>query len=336
MAATATTEPVGYNTVSLLANSDTYVSVPFQRPAAFVGQVASFSSNAITVAGAPSWASSQFVYASGSQSNTYYAFIRSGAKEGNYYTVTANGTNTLTVDLAGDTLTGLAPNDSISVIPYWSVSTIFPAADVGTSFDATTSVLTRKTEIFLLDLNSTGRSISTASTLFFFNGNWRKVGRPLTDNFNDMLITPDEFIIIRNNTATPRQLCATGNVITQKFSVVLRTLSSGKQDNVISVPRPIGVSLNDLGLVASGAFSPSPSVLGRTDELFVFDNTVPQKSRSASATFFYYNNGWRKVGQPLTTDFGASEIISAGTGIIIRKASSSSGNAQAWINTPTY
>ena len=60
--ATATTDPVGYTTSSLLANSDTLVSIPFTRPAAFTGAIASITGNTITLAGTPGFTASQYKY----------------------------------------------------------------------------------------------------------------------------------------------------------------------------------------------------------------------------------------------------------------------------------
>ena len=72
---TATTDPVGYTALSLPASSDSLISIPFTRPAAFVGAIGSISSNVITTASSPGWTASQYKYVSGTQSSTYYAII---------------------------------------------------------------------------------------------------------------------------------------------------------------------------------------------------------------------------------------------------------------------
>jgi uncharacterized protein (TIGR02597 family) len=335
LAATATTDPVGYNTLSLLANSDTYVSIPFHRTAAFVGQVASVSGNVITVAGTPGWSSSQFVYASGSQANTYYAFIRSGTKEGNYYTVTSNSGNTLTLDLAGDTLSGLAANDSLSVIPYWTLGTLFPASDAGVSFTVSPSVASIRTAILTPDLQTAGINLATTKSYFFYNSAWRQAGQSLAISKNDDILIPDTYFIVRNG-ANAGSFTHSGSVVMKKSVVPLLTQASAKQDNAVAITRPVPVSLNDSGLISSGAFTPSASPAVRKDELLVFDNTVAAKNKAASAIYYYYNNGWRKVGQAASTDFGATLVFGPDTGIQIRKAASGTGQASNWTNTPTY
>jgi uncharacterized protein (TIGR02597 family) len=74
----ATSEPVGFTTTSLLANSDTLISIPFTRPPEFSGAVQSISGNVITVAGRPGWTPNQFVYAAGLQPKTYFVLIGEG------------------------------------------------------------------------------------------------------------------------------------------------------------------------------------------------------------------------------------------------------------------
>jgi len=336
VAATATTDPVGYNTISLLANSDTYVSVPFHRPASFVGQVSSSASNVITVAGTPGWTASQFVYASGTQANTYYAFIRSGTKEGNYYTVTANSANTLTIDLAGDTLTGLAANDSISVIPYWTLGTLFPSTDVGVSF-TTSSIATINTSVIVPNLNGAGTNLSAGATYFYFNNAWRVVGQSFAINKNDDILLPDTYFIVRNtNSATAGTFTSTGSVPMKKAVVVLNTNGNGQQDNPVAITRPVAVSLADSGLVTSGAFGITPNWLSPTDTLLVFDNTVSAINKSASGTYYYYNNGWRKIGSAPTVDFGTTPIFGPGNGVIVRKATVVGASPSIWTNSPTY
>ena len=193
----AATDPVGFTTANLLANSDSLISIPFTRPAAFAGAISSISGSTITVSSSANFTANQFVYVQGTQSNTYYAIIGplmttvSGTvtatngstavtatagllsiavgdelivnglaynvasvtsdtaltlsraytgttgsglaatydhspKEGSYYTVTANGTNTLAVSLNGDSLSTVAAGTTVTLIPYWTLGVAFP------------------------------------------------------------------------------------------------------------------------------------------------------------------------------------------------------------------
>ena len=54
--------------------------------------------------------------------------------EGHWYMVTANSASTVTVNLNGDTLSSVAAGTQVSVIPYWSLNSVFPASAAGVSF----------------------------------------------------------------------------------------------------------------------------------------------------------------------------------------------------------
>src|SRR5205085_1438967 len=139
-----TTDPVGFVTISGLANSDTYLGIPFTRPAEFNGTIQAISSNpgsTITVNGAPAWLPNQFVYAAGTQSKHYYVLLGLGGtsnpKEGHFFAVTSNGPNTITVDTTSEDLSGVTANTQLTVVPYWTPAAIFPASDAGVSFTPT-------------------------------------------------------------------------------------------------------------------------------------------------------------------------------------------------------
>lgn len=330
---TVATDPVGFSTVQCLANSDTFVSVPFTRPPEFVGGLQSVSGNTITVSGNP-WTANQFVYAAGAQPKTYFLLIGSNAKEGSLYTVTANGTNTITVDLEGEDISSVQAGTQIVVTPYPTLGSVFPASDASVSFVPSASAVVRQTQILIPNYAGSGINLSAAATYYFLNNAWRKVGRASTENYNDDPFINSGYFIVRN-AGTATQLTPVGSVLMKKASVPLVTRAGGPQDNFVSVVRPVDVKLNDLGLISSGAFASSGSAVVRTDQLFVYDNSVPGINKSASATYYYLNNAWRKVGQPSTMDFG-NDVIKAASGFIIRKAATQNGATVLWTNAPTY
>lgn len=168
---------------------------------------------------------------------------------------------------------------------------------------------------------------------FFYNGAWRQIGRPVTENHNDDLLVPNSCFVIRNpaSVASATTLPLTGNLQTG-IQLVPLTAQSDSWQGLVSVSRPTDVKLNDLGLIASGAFVPSASASQLKDQLLVFDNTQTGLNKSASAAYFQYNGAWRKVGQPVTSDFG-SDVIPSGSGVLIRK-SPSGGTAKVLENAP--
>ena len=330
---TVATDPVGFTTTQCLANSDTFVSVPFTRPPEFTGAVQSVSGNTLTFAGSP-WAANQFVYASGSQPKTYFALIGSGPKEGSYYTLTSNTANTLTLDLEGEDISSVQAGTQILVVPYATLASVFPASDANVSFVPSSNQFNRQTQILIPNYNGTGTNLSTSTTYYFLNGAWRKFGRPATESYNDDPFVNNGYFMVRNG-ATATSLATPGSVLMKKTTVPLLTRTNTQQDNFVSVIRPVDVKLNDLGLISSGAFAASPNSFNRVDQLFVFDNSAAGINKSASATYYYFNGAWRKFGQATTIDAG-SDVIPAGSGFIIRKGATATGATVFWQNAPTY
>ena len=354
--AQVTTTPVGFNTVTALDNSDTRFSAPLQRTAAFQGLVQSVAGNVITVQGLPGWTLNQFVYVSGTQSNTYYASIRSGNKVGMFYTVTANDADsgtanvtTFTVDPAGDTLTGasgIVTGDSFSIIPYWTFGTLFPAGQ-GLAPASTVAGSGNLTQILVISPSSVGTNLSATSIYYYYPGNgsnfvagWRKVGGGFTSIKDDDILLPDSPIIVRqNNVGSNAAIVTTGSVPQSSRANIIGTLQSNTaQDNWVSIEMPVAITLAQSNLVASGAFTSATTVAGTGgDQLFVFDDTTAGQNKSASAIYYYYPGngsnfaaGWRKVGGGFNNLFDTTAIFQPGSGYVIRKLGAATASTTVW------
>jgi len=335
--AEAASTPAGFYKLDCLGNSDTIVSIPFSRPETNSSLVQSIAGNVITVSGTPGWLVNQFVYVSGTQSNTYYLRFLSSAKEGSYYPIVANTANSLTLSLGGDDISSVTNGTRVSVIPYWTLGTAFPQ---GKGVIATALSFSRKTEVLIPNVNGVGINLSPGPAYYFLtnatfpNGIWQQVGT-LTTNKNDDVLLPDNYFIVRHNTASNTVFTAQGSVPVSKLAVPLATEAFTKQDNFVALSRPVTATLNESGLIQSGAFIGSPTTFSRTDELLVFNNAVAAKNKAPSARYFYLSpsNTWCKVGFG-TTDMGSQPVFTPGIGVIIRKYTNSVSGL--WVNSPTY
>ncbi len=352
------TDPVGFTTISCLANSDTFASIPFTRPSEYIGAIQSVAGSVITVGGAP-WTANQFVYVSGTQPKHYYVLIGPGTtnpKEGHTYFISANSTNTLTVTTTPDNdLTGIVANTQIIVIPYLTPATLFPAGDLNVTFTATTSTATYKTQLLIPDYAASGINLPY-SPIYFYSNNvdgttnnvgWRAVGNNTTDRGDDPLL-PDGYMVVRHQNGEPTlPLTSLGAVLTKKLAVPLATSASHAQDNAVSMIRPVDVSLRNTGLTPSdGSFvatPPTPTIRNRfphlKDQLLLFDNTQVGFNKTPSAIYYYRSGpgrsaGWKLSGDALT-DHG-DDLIPAGSAIVIRKAATTAGQTAFWTNAPTY
>ncbi len=328
-AASVGQEPLGFLKISCPGSSDTIVSLPLNRPTVFVGAAtaATVTANAVatlTFSGSP-FTASAYKYAAGTQSNTYFAFIAGGAKEGSYYTIVANTANTLTIDLNGDSIAAIASAVTVKIIPYWTLGTVFPGGSGVTASDGFTAA----TQVLLPDTTGVGTNLAAAAIYYYASasGSWVKSGS--AGSANDTVLYPDTYFTVRNNTAAATSFTLAGAVAVHKLAVPLATSSSTRQDNPVAIARPVSVTLDASGLVSSGAFTAS-SGFAVGDQLYVFDNTAAQLRKAASRIYTYANGAWRRSG--VSGDSGADSIFTPGAGVLIRKAKTSLGSSATWID----
>jgi uncharacterized protein (TIGR02597 family) len=323
------TEPAGAVTVSCTGSSDTHLSVPFTRAAAFRGSIQSVSGSTITLSGAPQFAPNQFVYSAPDQRNRYYVLIgpagTANPKEGRIYRIVGNGNNNITVDTTMDDLSGIPAGAQATVIPSWTPATLFPAGDAGVSFTATTSSADYKTQL-----------VVPGGATYFFSHNvdgttnnigWRVVGDNFTSRDDDAL-APNSYFVVRNNAGTPTlSLVAGGQVLTQKVATALRTNTGSPADNPAALLRPFDVPLVATGLRPDNGFSGSDQLLVYRNGTTGF-NPAPDAIylRDAAATA----GGWRLVGDG-NRDHSA-DVIPPTAALVVRKAPAS-GQTTFWINS---
>jgi uncharacterized protein (TIGR02597 family) len=332
------TDPVGLTRTSCLANSDTYIGIPFTRPPEFTGIIQSASANTVVVNGNPSWSANQFVYVARTQPKHYYLLIGAGGslnpKEGHTYPVVANTSNSLSVDTRFDNLSGITSNTQITLIPYWTPSTIFPASDAGASFTATTSSAAYKTQIRVPSTSTAGTNLPYSAIYYFSNNvngtsnnvGWRQIGDANTSDHGDDPMLPDSYFVVRNENGAPTlPLTAFGSVLMKKIAVPLFTLESGQQDSPIAMIRPVDVTLDATGL------APIDNSFTQNDQLVLIDSA--QQFGKQPKKVYTYNDGWRIAGDK--SDH-SKDVIPAGSAMLVRKAAQTGGATVYWVNAPSY
>jgi uncharacterized protein (TIGR02597 family) len=332
------TDPVGFYKVDLLTNSDTYVSVPFTRMPEYQGLIAGVSGSTISISNSPGWSAGQWSTANANGYFPYYAKIQTGTKEGAYYTVTNNGADTLDVVLAPEDLSSVAAGNQIRIIPFWTLNTVFPGG-TGVVASVSATISGRRTQILFPDLTTDGINLSASATFYYFNNAWRKQGVPATSNLNETVILPDQYVIGRQqNNADTTTMVAPGQVVLSKVRIPLYAnpvATTTNQDNAVAIYRPSVQTLNESQLTNAFVASTTATLAGRRDQLLTIDNSVQGINKSASATYYYFNNGWRKQGVPATVDFGPSNIFNPATGVIVRKVTNDTTTA-IWVNPANY
>lgn len=339
--------------MSCLSNSDTIVSIPFQRAPAYMGLIQAVDNtlDTITISNNPSFAAGEFVYQVGVQSNHYFAYISSGLKAGATYPVTNNTGNVLSVEALPEDLSSINAGDAVQIIPYWTLGTAFPS---GNGIVPSASAGTRPTELFIPPLEGTNENqAATVDYYFFTNATtqvWRLFGGGATSHNDDILVN-DAYVLVRHNTNLTNGLPFVTTTVTtigfvpmgyQRTAVYRNGAGPNGRDNYVSLTRPTAVSLNDSGLYQSGAFRPSAAAGTEVDQLLIYDNTAVGQNKASLATYYYFTNAtvsaWRLFGGG-ATDRGTNQVFTPGYGVVVRVNTNNlpgSPTSAIWSNVPTY
>lgn len=337
---TATTDPVGFMTIDTPVGSDTIIAAPLTKAPVFQGGVTTLSNFTLTFSPSPGFGNLT--------AQPHYVQAAGGDQAGIIFDVASNTSNSITLVDNGISPTGLTNGTSVKVVPYWTLAEIYPAGDQGVSFtpSGTTGPL-RRTQILTPNITGTGINRSAAATYFFVTNAsdptnpavsfWRSTATGAT-NQNNAPILPDTYFTVRQttNSATNLKTTVAGSVNTGATVVPLDATAGAANDNYVALGRPVDITLNDLGLVSSGAFLQSLNTTGpgRRDQLLIISNSTVGFNKAASVTYYYVTNaGWKSTATG-TNDVG-SNVIPAAIGYIIRKASNNATGTALWTNTIT-
>ncbi len=207
-------EAVGYNVVTVPANSDVLVSVPFNNNVEATFTVDSVTGTGITVNEALS---------ADTYNSSYYIRVIDGAGEGLWSTITANGSGGLTI---ADDLSGyIANGDTFRVYAHQTIGSVFPAGMYGVSY-------TNRVSINVYNNTANGINKSATTSVSYHPGLKRWT------NLNQIL-NPDSMILIRNNSAAELSYICNGDV--PDYDVALLVPAGVAKDTLISSGFPVAV-----------------------------------------------------------------------------------------------
>ena len=321
IASAGAADMVGWNKYTVQPNSDVLVTLPFTRNVAGTYAVTGKTASAINVAA---------TLTTDQYKDVYYVRFTSGSAVGRWSTITTNSASALTLGDAsflGDVATG----DTFNVYPHHTLSSVFPDSMEGVSF-LKTPMFVRNTEIIIPSTTGAAINRSGAEIYYFAGDRWTMVGGGFTNNSDDVVLSPQEYFIIRNNDASKTlTFVTTGKV--EAAALARSVAREGTQNDVIACTgRPTQITLSELNLGGSAAFATTLGFI-RSDELLVFDNSTVGKNKSASAIYFFQGDHWRKVGGGLASF--DNELLPAGAALVIRKAANA-GTAVTWTAFSPY
>ncbi len=317
---TVSTNPVGFVTVAVPAQSDAVLAVPLHRSSVFKGTIQSMAGSTLTVVGNPDWTANQFVQALPGQTDTFGVLIATGVKEGLIARVTSNTSNQLTIEMpAGDDLTGIKTDavdgagqgDEVDVMPYWTPSTLL------------SSSVPNGTEFFAFDNTTVGTNVSPTSLLQFFSGFGWYDTVTFTEQSHRPLLFGTSFIL-RNNSTGAINASMVGSVPMSKHRYTLRILAANRvQDQSIGFSSPVPEPLAELNLGAQNF-----------DELFLYDNSAAGKNKAPSQLLLHFGGRWYNSLD--FSDVTDSITLQPGSGMIYRLAAAGQPTNFVWQQLQSY
>ena len=332
---TAYTTPVGYLSIAVPADTDTPISAPLLRSAAWAGASTAVSGDTVSVAAA-SFTASQF------GAGTNMLQVTSGPLIGRTFPVLSNATGSVTVDPVGSTTLqaqGFVATNTFVIRPYWTLNTLFPSgAGVGVSSDP----FSPTTQVMINNNLSSGTNRSAVAFYFYYDGSaggdagWYDVANLDAGLQNDLALPPASVPSIRNSTASPLALTISGEV--QSVAAATLVISdTSANDSFAQISYPVDTSLDQSNLFGNGAIADSSDPFAPGDQLLVFNPSGTGQNPSASAFYFHYDGsqggdaGWYDSANLDAGAIGATTFLKAGSNIIIRKAGNGSGPvANTW------
>lgn len=317
---------VGIIPLNIPASSDVYFSFPMRQVAEYRGVVTSIAGGANVVVSFDGAPFSANAFAKGSTWATSYLLAESGPAQGRHFNIDANDVSSVT--LSGSDVAGLTAGDTVAIHPHWTLDSAFPngVADVEDS-----EAGNRTLEVIVLrnPTSASGVGMEAANIFYYHDSAWRWVESGLAAVAGGFVLAPGDVFVIRNNGSAALTAYFTGEVTEAPIAIPVTSKDAINYDNFVTISRPIPVVLNELGLHNSGVFAATLDSNNPTDLLMVYSLTDSGKNKTPTASYFYFNNGWRKVGASSATDFG-TDAIEAGMGIAIRKQSDVDAT-QNWI-----
>lgn len=332
-AQTVSSPVVGFVALDIQPDSDTVVTVGFHQAPEFSGKLSGaplISDGAATLnlqAGSGIGTGNQFA-------GSHYIRVRTGNESGKILPILSNTASSVTVDLEGAAGLQIAIGDQISIIPWWTLETLFPSAKQPAAQQSAGDLPPDRKLEMLLYTGGVGTSLSPSRIFFLTASGWKESKRGFP-SAGGVIIRPYAVMVMRSKSGGAAwKLFSSGSVNANDSAILLQTSANEPQDNVIGIDRPVAAKLSELGLESAFEESASNDSADRKDELLILDNSEGTKNRPPAATYF------RSGGQWILDDAGfpesGNDVIPAEAGLIVRKSVSQNGLPVVWVNQANY
>lgn len=307
---TATTDPVGFVSYTVNANSDQRLGLPMQQASVFQGTSSNVSGTTVSAGGITALSGQNFLV------------VTSGTANGKWEQITSSATGSVTLS---SSISGFTTGDSFEIKPFWTLGTLFPG---GSGVPASADVYSPVGYVFLLNPNAVGVNISASAGYIYHDGSERTAGwydgnDPDSGLQDNVVVSPEVALTVRNGTGSSTKVTYVGSVPTDKFALDIVRRAAGEQDNVVYNKFPADVTLGSSGL-APVAVTPSPDVYSPGDVVFLFNLNATGVNGAANSGYIYHDGSERPAGWYDNNDPDSglkdSVVVPGGSTVMVRKA----------------
>lgn len=304
---TVSTPIVGFNTLNVRAksganNATTLISLNLARPKAFSGTIGTKSLNgsgqSVITFSSSLFSANQF----NSSTNRHYFQAKSGANNGLIAEIISTTSNSITL---ADNLDQILENNTTSfdVVPYWTLSTAFPA---GAGLKSGTSA-TAADNLTVIEIPS------GVAQSYFYNSTANQWRKGITDS-SHVIIPPGSGILVTRKDASAVGITIAGQVPTGPVQAdVVGGSSSAARLTYVANPFPLASKTLSLSGLYTG--DASTGVAGGTSATTADNVTIYDPATGVANSYFYNTSAgqWRKGitdSSNVTIPEGAAIVIS--------------------------
>lgn len=330
------TNPVGYVRFECPGGSDTVVSNPFHGPPRWRGPLAAAPMDVgsglmrFSLGGDPGFAPNSLT------DSPHYVHCAPGSgASGRVLRISAHTADSVDVVATETEAGGLVAGNSVSILPAWTLGTLFPPGTQGTLHVSGSRLLAdRGSELLFFDDVTDGKSLAPRRRFFLTAAGWFEAGTYQPAG-NTPILPGQPFLIRHRAGSAATTFVAHQQIFGGPVVVRLRRQTAGEQDTMTAPARPVPVKLRELGLGAEVfEVSASTASVDRKDQLLLFDSAEAGVNKLPSITYFRTPTGWVRDGPgfPMADD----DLVAPYSGLLIRKAAGSDNTGVTWLNLPNY
>ncbi len=270
----------------------------------------------------------QYAYAAGTQPVTYYVLVTDGKMKGEFFSVQGNTADTLLIQTDGLSVSG-KDIKAVNLLPYWSLSSLFPPAQATFSFIPTTDPSNVMTKVVISPPVTYGpQQPQAAGQSFYFSaslGAWVSVNNPSVPA-GDTVIPPGAYVYVQNTGtgAYPLRVFISGSLLTDSFKFYLTSTKNVSTISYFSLPRNSSYAIDDIGFNNSNfTQSTGTGVSQRNDEIILDDG-----HGGIAAVYYRYKNKWYNTDGPVPV----SPVFAPGSVFGIKKPGAGKNGSALLIN----